>query len=70
MAARKTKRSKNQQRRTRPLATFTLSPEAVEMLEALAEFHGVSKSATVEMTIRKAARAEGLGGKRAKTDRR
>ncbi len=61
MAARKkTRRSANLQRRTRPLATFTLSPEAVRLLEMLAAHYGLSKSATVEFLIRQDARGEGL----------
>ena len=60
----------NQKRRTRPLATFTLSPEAVGLLEALADLHGLSKSATVEMIIRQAARTEGLKPPTARRRRR
>jgi len=63
MPARKrsTPRRKSQSGRNRPLATFSLSPEALELLEQLATHHlGVSKSAVVEMAIRAAARREGL----------
>jgi len=45
--------------RERPLFTFSLSPEAVEMLEALAAGWGSSKSAAVERLIREAHRREG-----------
>ncbi len=60
MATRRGRRRANQQRRTRPLATFTLSPEAVGLLEMLAVHYGLSKSATVEFLIRQDARGEGL----------
>ena len=61
MAARKKSRRKaNPQPRTRPLATFTLSPEALGLLEKLAAHYGLSKSATVEFLIRQDARGEGL----------
>jgi len=49
-------------RRTRPLSTFSLSPEAVELLERVAAVWGASKSATVERLIRQAAKREGLPG--------
>ena len=60
MATRRGRRRASQQRRTRPLATFTLSPEAVGLLEMLAAHYGLSKSATVEFLIRQDARGEGL----------
>ena len=60
MATRRGRRRANQQRRTRPLATFTLSPEAVGLLEMLAAHYGLSKSATVEFLIRQDVRGEGL----------
>jgi hypothetical protein len=46
------------QLRARPLYTFTLSPEAAEMLDAIAAAWGASKSATVERLIREAQRKE------------
>ena len=62
MAAKK--RAKGQRRsqpeRNRPLATFSLSREALEALERLSERMGVSKSAVVEMAVRAAARREGV----------
>ena len=52
--------SANQRVRGRPLATFSLSHEAAEMLEDVAAFYGLTKSATVEFLIRQAVRREGI----------
>ncbi len=40
--------------------SFTLSQEAIRLLEALARYHGISKTAALEMLIREAARERGL----------
>lgn len=42
-------------KRKRPLATFTLSPEAVEMIAEMKEELGSSKSAVVERAVRELA---------------
>ena len=42
-------------KRKRPLATFTLSLEAVEMIAEMAEALGSSKSAVVERAVRELA---------------
>ncbi|MGH7289489.1 MAG: hypothetical protein ACREI8_15875 [Myxococcota bacterium] len=56
MAPRKPKRVRKP--RQRPLYTFSLSPEAHEMLEAIAGTWGASLSATVERLIRVERRRE------------
>jgi hypothetical protein len=45
---------------TTPIASFRLSAEAVALLAAVAEYHGVSRTAALEMLIRKEARARRL----------
>jgi len=42
--------------------TFRLSDEAKALLAAVAEYHGVSRTAALEMLIRKEARAKKLKG--------
>jgi predicted transcriptional regulator len=41
-------------KRTRPMVTLTLSPEALARLEAIAEARGTTKSGAVEQLIRNA----------------
>ncbi len=48
------------ERRKRPVASFTLSPEAIAAVVELAETWGVNRSAVVEQLIRREARREGL----------
>ena len=48
------------EKRKRPVASFTLSPEAIAAVAELAETWGVSRSAVVEQLIRRAARREGI----------
>ncbi len=47
-------------RRNRPLTTFTLSPEARAMVVEMAERHGISQSAFIELLIRRRARRDGI----------
>lgn len=49
-------------KRGRPIATFSLSPEARVMLERIAESWGASLSATIERLIREEARREARRG--------
>ena len=48
------------EQRRRPLVTFTLSNEAVAAVELLAEELGLSKSATVELALRRLAARENV----------
>ena len=48
------------EQRKRPVASFTLSHEALGAVAELMEAWGVSKSAVVEQLIRREARREGL----------
>ena len=43
-------------KRSRPLSTYTLSPEARELLAVMAEEQGLSRSAVLEVLIRREAR--------------
>lgn len=55
LPARKNKRPKvpaRERGRERPMVSITLSPEAIEMLNQLADFRGMSRSATVEFLVR------------------
>lgn len=40
--------------------SFTLSEEALKLLEAIAQKHGISKTTVLELTIREKARAESI----------
>jgi len=50
----------SEQKRHQPATSFRLSAEARRLLVLLAQRQGVSKTAIVELAIRKAARDEGL----------
>jgi len=43
-------------------STFRFSDETLALLAAVAEYHGVSRTAALEMLIRKEARAKKLKG--------
>jgi hypothetical protein len=45
-----------------PHSAFRLSDEAKALLALIAEYHGVSRTAALEMLIRKEARAKKLKG--------
>jgi predicted transcriptional regulator len=45
-------------KRTRPMITITLSPEAIARLDEIAEARGTSRSGAVEQLIRRARIAE------------
>ena len=55
-----TRRPPAREQRKRPLVTFTLSKEAVAAVDVLAVELGLSKSATVELAIRRLMTREGL----------
>lgn len=40
--------------------SFTLSPQALELLKSLAEYLGLSKTGVLELLIREAARDRGI----------
>lgn len=44
--------SPSNEKRARPMVTITLSRQAIEMLDAMAEAYGQSRSATVERLVR------------------
>ncbi len=50
----------NEQKKDQPSTSFRLSTEARRLLVLLAQRQGVSKTAIIELAIRKAARDEGL----------
>lgn len=60
MTARRRKTIPREQRK-RPLATFTLSHEALAAVELLAEELGLSKSGAVELAVRRLAARESIG---------
>jgi hypothetical protein len=44
--------------------SFRLDDETIALLDAIREYHGVSRTAALEMLIRKEARAKKIGAKR------
>jgi len=47
-------------------STFRFSDETLALLASIAEYHGISRTAALELIIREHARSKGLAGKKGK----